>query len=208
MPIHRLNNQRGFTLLEIIVALFIFSLVSVIAVTGLHSVLSSQSAAEKKAERLASLQTALLLLSRDVSQTINRPATNPSGQPDGFIGTDKMMIFTHAGFDNPDGQLQRSTLQRIQYQYTHDTLTRSTLPVLDLVVAIKPDSRELLDQISALRFEYLDHKNHFQTRWPPPDQPSALLPLAVRITMTLRDWGTLQQLYLIAGQPLEKPGQP
>ncbi len=194
---HKKNN--GFTLIEIIIALFIFSIVSVIVVSALHNVLSTQSATQKKAERLAQLQIALLLISRDLEQVINRPITTPSGNPEGFIGATHAITFTHAGLANPFGQLPRSTLQRVSYQLDNGTLKRLTWPMLDQASKTKPDSKSLLNSVTDLNFEYLDNKSHFQTIWPPLDQPKAVLPMAVRISITLRDWGKIDQLYIIPG---------
>ena len=199
------KKSIGFTLLEIIIALFIFSIVSIIMVSALHSVLTSQSRTEDKAARLAKLQIALLLFSRDVEQTLNRPIIDVQGQPQGFIGMSTMMTFTHAGLFNPFGQLLRSSLQRTRYQFAEHSLVRITWPALDQTRNTKPDSRVLLTGVSALQFEYLDSKGHFQNVWPPLDQQNALLPRAVRISLMLENWGKIQQLYLIASQPLETP---
>ena len=204
MEINHPKKIRGFTLLEIIIALFIFSIVSFIVVSALHNVLTTQSSAEKKADRLAQLQVALLFLSRDLEQTIHRPITNTSGNPEGFIGKDDMITFTHMGLDNPMNRLQRSTLQRTRYQRVNGNLQRLTWQVLDQTSESKPDTRNLLHDVSALHFDFLDNKNHFQKVWPPTDQPNAILPLAVRVTLTIKQWGSISQLYIIAGQPLEK----
>jgi len=208
MPANYKNTYqkiRGFTLVEIIVALFIFSLVSMIVVGALHNVLGTQALAEKKAVRLAGLQVALLFISRDLEQAINRPVTDESGKSQGFTGTSSMITFTHAGLDNPLGQLRRSTLQRTRYQLNGGVLRRFTWSVLDQATEIKPDARVLLNAVSDLRFEYLDDKNHFQTVWPLSSQKNAALPRAVRVSLTLRDWGKISQLYIIAGQSIANP---
>lgn len=197
-------RERGFTLLEIIIALFVFSIVSMIVVSALHNVLNTQSATEKKAERLANLQIALLLMSRDFEQVINRPITNASGTLEGFIGTPDSVTFTHAGLVNPFGMLQRSTLQRTQYALNDKVLNRLTWQVLDQAGEIKPDSKSILNSVNKLQFEYLDNKGRFQKIWPPLDQPKAVAPLAVRVSITLENWGKITQLYIIAGQPIEK----
>jgi hypothetical protein len=57
--------------------------------------------------------------------------------------------------------------------------------------------------VTTLRFEYLDDKNKFYNNWPPPDQKQAIFPRAVRVSMTLKNWGTIRQLYLI---PAQVPG--
>ncbi len=204
MPINK--KTIGFTLLEIIIALFIFSIVSLILVSALHNVLNIQSTTEEKAARLAKLQIAFLLLSHDIEQTIHRPIMNVSGTQEGFIGTPDTVTFTHAGLTNPFGQLQRTTLQRTRYQFQNKkTFVRTTWPVLDQTRDTPSDTRELLNDVSDLQFEYLDNKGKFQPVWPPLDQPSALLPKAVRVSLTLKNWGKIQELYLIVGQPFEKP---
>lgn len=199
-----LKKIRGFTLLEIIIALFIFSIVSIIVVGALHNVLTTQSSAQKKAERLSELQITLLLMSRDLEQVINRPITNSSGNAEGFMGATREVTFTRAGFENPFGQLQRSTLQRIRYEVNHGKLQRLTWPTLDQTHTTKPDVKILLNSVLDLQFEYLDKNGHFQKTWPPLDQPRAILPLAVRVSLTLKNWGQINQLYIIAGQPVEK----
>lgn len=199
-----MRKQLGFTLLEIIIALFVFSIVSIIVVGALHNVLSTQSAAEKKTARLEQLQIALLFISRDIEQTIHRPILNAGENLEGFRGSPKIVTFTHAGLVNPLGQFPRSTLQRTRYQLNNKQLLRITWPVLDQVKTTKPISRTLLTGVSELDFAYLDNKNHFQTIWPPLDQPNAVLPRAVRVTLTLENWGKITQLFIIAGQPGDK----
>jgi len=198
----------GFTLIEIIISLFIFSIVSIIVTSALHNILNMQSAAEKKATRLAQLQITLLVMSRDIEQVLNRPITNASGQIEGFVGTANTMTFTHAGLANPFGQLPRSTLQRTRYELNNGILERLTWPMLDQTNGTKPDVKSLLNAVKELHFEYLDNKKHFQSVWPPPDPQQAMLPLAVRVSLTLDDWGKISQLYIIPGRSLEKTDQP
>ncbi len=204
MPRNKSKKMAGFTLLEIIIALFIFSIVSLIMVAALHNVIAIQAATEQKTTRLAELQIALLLISRDLEQTINRPVTNSAGKLEGFMGTPKSVTFTHAGLSNPLGQLNRTTLQRTRYEFTKNTLIRITWPVLDATSATPMDKRQLLDSVNELHFDYLDSKGHLQSIWPPLDQLNAILPRAVRISLTLANWGKITEIYLIAGQPLEK----
>ncbi|MEO8401437.1 MAG: type II secretion system minor pseudopilin GspJ [Gammaproteobacteria bacterium] len=199
------KKTTGFTLLEIIVALFVFSIVSLIMVSALHNILNIQSGIEKKATRLAQLQIALLLISRDIEQTINRPVANASNKIEGFIGTPNAITFTHAGLTNPFGQLNRTTLQRTHYQLEESNLIRVTWPVLDQTSETTADKRILLNFVTGLQFDYLDNKGQFQKNWPPLNQPNAILPRAVRISLALNNWGKISQLYIIAGQPSDKP---
>ncbi|MGB5440345.1 MAG: prepilin-type N-terminal cleavage/methylation domain-containing protein, partial [Gammaproteobacteria bacterium] len=55
------SGVRGFTLLEMLVALAIFSLLAVMSYGGLAAVLEQQFRTEAEAERLAALQKAYLV---------------------------------------------------------------------------------------------------------------------------------------------------
>jgi general secretion pathway protein J len=201
MPIKK-NNQNGFTLLELLIALFVFTILSMIMVAGLHSVTTSQATTEKRAERLAELQVALTLISRDFEQIVNRPISVPNGSENAFIGYPQSVFFTHGGVANPLGQLHRSTLQRTNYIIEDNKLIRITWPVLDYAGKIQPDQRVLITGVKSLRFQYLDEKNKFTDRWPPPDQTQVALPKAIRITIELQDSGKLSQLYVMPAQNL------
>jgi general secretion pathway protein J len=204
------NPYKGFTLLEILIALFIFTIISVIMVTALHTVLSSQSATEKKANRLTELQTTLILMARDLEQTVNRPIISSKNTLDSFLGTPYSLTFTHAGLVNPLGELQRSTLQRTQYFLDKQALIRRTWPVLDQTAKTQPNERIILKNTESIRFEYLDNKGRFHNSWPLPDDKESILPKAVRVSLTIAQWGNLTQLYLIPAQtpPKSAPTPP
>lgn len=208
-----MRHSRGFTLLEILIALFIFSIVSMIMVSALHTVFTSQSNTARHADALSKLQIVYLLMSRDFEQTMNRPITNAKNIVDpSFVGTTDTVTFTHGGLSNPMNMMQRSTLQRTQYSLNNERLMRSIWPVLDQTQKTLPSNRIILKSVTALRFDYLDAKGQFQNNWPPADQKEAIFPRAVRVTLTLKNWGTFSQLYLIPQTPQKtaekKPGEP
>lgn len=189
----------GFTLLEILLALFIFTLVSIILTQALHNMITNQATTEAKSLRFAELQTTLLLLTRDFEQTVSRPIINAHGKEEGFIGTPTSISFTHAGFSNPTGLVNRTTLQRTHYQLKNHTLMRVTWPVLDQTIETVPATRTLLTNVRQLNFEYLDSKQHFYSAWPPLNQPNTILPQAIRVSLVLADWGKITQFYWLAG---------
>ena len=202
------NKLSGFTLLEILIALFIFTIVSVIMASGLHSVLNSQAATEKKANSFAEIQMAVLLISRDMEQAINRPITNAKNILEGgMVGGPRSVTFTHAGLHNPEGELQRSTLQRVRYFIEKNELTRETWEVLDQSAKTESVSRVLLNSAEDLHFEYLDEKRQFQKNWPPADKQNAGLPRAIRMNLTLKNWGKISQIYLLVGDELDAKPQ-
>ena len=123
-----IKSIRGFTLLEILIALFIFSIISLMLVVALRTVINAQSGTEGKAEHLRTLQMALLIMSRDIEQAVDRPIVNANGKEEAaFIGKPTSFQFTHGGFANPYGSLAHSTLQRTGYSWDKNILSRLTL---------------------------------------------------------------------------------
>ena len=151
----------GFTLLEILIALFIFTIVSAILAGALHSIFTTQAAVEKRVQSLTELQIALLVMSRDIEQTIDRPISLSDHSKQGFIGSSSVLVFTHAGQVNPFAIANRSTLQRVRYELEEGNLVRVTWPMLDRIKD-NADKRILLKNVAELNFQYLDSDRHFQ----------------------------------------------
>ncbi len=191
-------HQRGFTLLEILIALFIFTIVSMIIVTALHTILTTQSVVEKNTARFNQLHLALIILSRDMEQVINRPIINASGTHEAALsGTHDEIRFTHAGLPNPFGDLTRSTLQRVHYFSSEHKMRRETWPALDITHDTPAFQRDLLENIEELHFEYLDKNGKFHSNWPAPGSTQNALPRAVRVYIVLKNLGKVSQLYVM-----------
>ena len=196
----RLNQNKGFTLLEILIALFIFSILSIMMAGGLRTVINAQSGAERSAERLRHLQIVLVRMSRDIEQVVNRPVKTSNGQDaSAFFGTPQGFAFTHGGMAGQSQQHQ--VLQRAQYIWGRQQLWRMVWDVLDQAAnSPKPNQRLVMDHVTNARFEYLDSKNVFHKNWPVQGLANQPLPRAVRVSLTIADWGTVRQIYVIPAQ--------
>lgn len=193
-----IKKQQGFTLLEILIALFIFTIVSVMLMTALHSMMNINTVTEKKAKEIRMLQRTFLVMSRELTQAINRPVANEVGKTSfAFVGEANRFMFTHAGFANPNAALARSNLQRTGYEWRDNQLWRLTWDALDLAPDTKLHQRAILDNIIKAEFYYLDNKNHFQTSWPASGQAQSILPRAVKVILTIKDQGSITQLYVL-----------
>jgi general secretion pathway protein J len=200
MGICMMNNtkQKGFTLLEILIALFIFSILSMILTSALHSVINAQEGTEKSAEQLRDMQLALLMFSRDVEQAVNRPIISANGKEEAaLIGSTTEITFTHAGLANPKAALVQSNMQRVRYYWGDQSLWRMTWPVLDLAPQTSSHARRLLSSLSAVTFQYLDSKGQFHREWPQQSGSQEALPRAVQITFSIENRGDMTQLYVI-----------
>jgi general secretion pathway protein J len=201
------HRERGFTLLEILIALFIFTLLSFMLISALRTVINAESRAEAKALRLRQLQMTFLLMSRDIEQALDRPIINADGKTEaGFVGKKNGFQFTHTGFANTTGVARRSSLQRTGYLWNESVVYRRTWPVLDQAPETKEQRRPLLMNVTEAQFQYLDNEGHFKDKWP-IDEANPSLPRGVRIHFTIAQWGKITQLYLIPVRQNEKDKQ-
>ena len=197
----RNRKRQGFTLLELLVALAIFSVLSVMAYGGLNTVINSRRATDEVSDRLADLQMTMLRMSNDLRQAVPRKIRNEFGDTEYAMQLNQddgdSLEWTRAGYRNP-AQLVRSNLQRVAYKFEHHTLQRITWPVLDRSVDTKEIKTEVLNKVESLNWRFLNSENEWVTSWPDKvdkieDYP---LPKAVEITLELQDWGKIRRLIL------------
>lgn len=201
---------RGFTLLELLVALAVFAIMATAAYSGLRSVLFTRAAVEEQNHRLAAVQLAVFRLEQDVEQAIPRGIRDEYGDPQPALRggdlLDEALILTRVGWDNPLGQ-SRATLQRVAYRLQEGRLWRLYWDVLDRSGPMAPHETLLLEQVRGFRVRFLDQDQQWRNDWPPPvtdrtsDQPPNpnLPPRAVEITLTLEDWGVITRLFPLPG---------
>lgn len=198
--------QKAFTLIEVLVALAVFGVMSMLAYTVLGSTLSNADYLSDRMDRLQSVQRTIRYLSTDLMQTAPRPIRTELG--DSFspalqtsLSSDVLLEVTHGGWSNPAG-LPRGTLQRVAYRLEQDELVRYHWTVLDRTFANEPFATVLLDEVEGLYFRYIDSTGEVSEVWPPLAQQDGgalrLRPRAVEIVLTLTDQGEIRRLLEVA----------
>lgn len=124
------RGQGGFTLMEVLIALLIISIVMTAGSTMMIASMRASDQLRQLDERLGGLQQTQAILRRDLAQMVARPARDEYGQDLGFAfrGTDDprlpLLSFTRAGWDNPDAVEARSDLQYVEYVFADGVLSR------------------------------------------------------------------------------------
>jgi general secretion pathway protein J len=206
-------RYRGFTLLELLVAMFIAAVMFAIGYGAINQAVNNRSGLKEQQDRLKEVQTAMRVLEQDVVQLAPRPIRQPLG--DGWLpaligqadpNTQPILQLTRGGWNNPNG-VQRPGLQRVAYFLEKNTLRREYWTVLDPTVQNTTQKRDLLTHVKAVTFRFMDVTHQWQTQWPPATVAGAtaqestlrIRPIAIEITLDTEDWGKLVRIIEVAG---------
>jgi general secretion pathway protein J len=198
-------GQKGFTLLELLIASIIFAIMAMMAYGGLENVIDSSKSSEQALKRLQQVQQCVSVLNRDFSQIVQRGIRDEYGNTLPYLGAgnnvDNLIEFTRGGRVNP-ADLLRSSLLRVAYRFDDEKLVRLQWPQLDRAQNMEPGKTTLIDNLESVTIRFLDEKAEWQERWPPLNagfdsaaDAGPPKPVAIEIIMKLKDWGDIRRLY-------------
>mgnify|MGYP005989131539 CR=1 FL=1 len=206
-----LKLNKGFTLLEVLISIAIFSLISLSSFTIFDAVLTGDASSKQRSERHNELQRAFLIIERDITQIARRSIRLNGEAPlkrliqsasDSFASEEQAIAFVRHGWTNPGLLLPRSDMQAVAYRLSDETLQRLHFNFVDTVVGETPKVRALISDVTELRFEYYDGKK-WQETWSVNG-----LPLAIAIEIDTQDYGVIRRQFLVAGDGLTKNKSP
>ncbi|MGZ8997355.1 MAG: type II secretion system minor pseudopilin GspJ [Allosphingosinicella sp.] len=186
----------GFTLVEMLLALTLFAMLTAAGVALLSVTARTQQTADRLLAELGELRAVEGLLTADLAQAVPRVHRDQAGRPQpAFSGADSgepiLLDLVRAGFDGEgDGA---SSLQRVQYRLRGDQLQRLAYRQVD--GASSPAAMTVLRGIRQLRLRYRDDEGAWHSSWAPTD--NTRLPRAVELVTDSRTHGLVRQLFLV-----------
>ena len=199
-------SEAGFTLVELLVALAIFALISVAGVMLLRSGSDTQLAVKGRLEDLSRTNRLYNAMEGDLAQVIARPVRDQSGQPvpaftENDAGTPGALFgFVRVGWSNFD-EAPRAGLQRVAYVLEDGALKRLGWLMLD--GAAPADAATLVENVSAAQLQYRDERGEWRSDWTATDANA--LPRAVELRLTLEGKPEQRMLFLVGPQTRPKP---
>lgn len=204
-----MNSNRGFTLIEVIIAMSISVLVASLAYQTLSISTETTERTSAAAKRIDDIGRAWQFIETDVRHALERSAKDSTGkaQPSltGGENSDYLLHFVRGGWANPLQQ-PRSTLQRIGYVLEDNTLWRYYWFVVDGDGEEEPQRIDLLTKVKDVTVRFLTSEatslddSQWHPLWPILGSGAAVenLPIAVEITIELEDMGEITRLFAVA----------
>jgi general secretion pathway protein J len=205
-----MRRQRGFTLVEILVASAIAAILAAMAFVAVNDALRNREQLREAQARLVALQYTVRTMVQDFSQLAPRPVRASVGEgyepalaAIGGLATE--VHLTRYGWNNPAG-IQRSSLQRVRYRLRDGVLYREYWLALDAQLQPEPVERAVLDRVRSFTLRFMNESRQWQDNWPPP-QPGGEAdlrfrrwrPIAVEVTLDLEDMGVIRRLIEVPG---------
>jgi general secretion pathway protein J len=200
------RQLRAFTLIEVLVALVVFSMLAALSYGTLNQTLDSAEYLTERMDRLQAIQRTVRQLSQDFMLLAPRPIRSElTGGFSASLSTSFQSGFalelTSGGWSNP-AVLPRSTLQRSAYRIEEDQLVRYHWRVLDRTLSNEAIAVVLLDDVQSITFRFLQANGEWVDQWPAQNSQGAgglrQRPRAVHFVLSLPDEGEIIRMIEVA----------
>lgn len=202
-----ISRQRGFTLIEFIVATAVLAIMGGVAYGAWFNVSKIADRTQATVKRYEDLQRTFYWFGEDFEQVVKRDSVDELGGTRKSIEVSEAGEFiiqlTRGGWTNP-ALLQmppRSDLQNVAYYLDSDNrLLRRYWYHVDRFDAAAFNDRLLIDNVAGLTFRFSTASGEWVTAWPPEsvtEDEFDELPIALEATIELEDLGSARRLYIL-----------
>lgn len=202
------SRHRGFTLIEVLVAMAIFASLSLGAYQVLNQVQRSNELSAEKSHRLNELQRAMVVMDNDFRQMAPRQFRHNGEEPSDLLllwqdylldSDEKGLLFVRLGWLNPQQQFPRGEVVKVGYRIKEGVLERVWWRYPDTPNAQEPIVTPLLTGVESFSMQFYLN-NSWQDSW----DKKLTLPQAVSLKLRLKDFGDIERIYLTAGGEVKR----
>jgi general secretion pathway protein J len=202
------KRNRGFTLIEILIAISIFAIMSAFAYRALSSILNARERVAQENQKWREVSTFFARLEADLANAVPRDIRNSNNLVAApFVGnatfandSEGQLMFTRMGLPGASGTL--AAPQRLGYRVKQGNIEELVWPVLDQGPRTLPAVYALLGGVNSLALRYMDRNKAWQGSWPPPlnnaTTAAQAIPIAVEVALTLDSGETITRLLLLS----------
>lgn len=192
-----MRDERGFTLVEMLVALSLFAAIAAMGVGLLRSSVDTQDAVQDRLKAMSGVNRVRALMANDLAQALPRPTRGPSGEAiPAFAGSETGFALVHGGAGSLEAGA-RPNVERVAYAFTGGEWRRAVQPMLDGTSL--SDGDRLVGEVTGVAVRYRDDQGQWLGSW--NSEPGDRLPRAVEVRLTRRGGAPLTMLFLTAPAP-------
>lgn len=187
-------GSAGFTLVELLIALLIFGLLSAAATALLSFGIDARGRTAERLETVSDVARLRALMTNDLAQAAPRVWRDAEGaRRAAFAGGNNgaLISFVRRGWRNDVGA-PRASLQRVEYRVADGRLERLSAPMVDGAQLLPP--AVLLTGVRDIRLRFFN-AGQWLDSWQ-PEAPDAL-PQAVELTVITAREPQLRQVFLV-----------
>jgi general secretion pathway protein J len=186
--------RRGFTLLEVLLAIGIVALIAVLGYRALSALSNSETRLSAEAARWRTLDLFFARLEGDLRQAMPRPARLSDEREPAWLGGadaagNSTLEFSRAG---PEFTLEaHSAGQRLGYRLRNGAVEVLYWASYDRPLGVDPTPYPLLDGVTQFQLAYLTQAGAWTAIWPQAGESD--LPRAVKVDLTLASGETIER---------------
>lgn len=181
-------EQRGFTLLEMMIALTLFAMLGLAGTQLLQGMLRSSENSRLHTESLSQLQRAFALLEQDIAQAVPPPPANAlAEQPTPVASSQSQLHLLRRNWLNPHGILPRTSLEPVRWAMSEEKgLQRYSENMATTYLSHQ------FSRINGLSLRYWSN-GQWRDGW----FAYYTLPEAIEITLTVAEYGQLVRIIFL-----------
>ena len=195
--------SHGFTLLELLVAITVLSIVSMIAWRGLDSLVSTRERLEPEVDDIRSLLTTFGQMERDLTQVTNPAFLGLAVSPLNIGVVDGGQVIELARVASPVPE-RATEVQTVFYRVVDGSLVRQAtppLPAFDRASAENFETARLMNNVKSMSVRVWQVPSGWVSPFPSDgagaQPPSGLTPAGIEVTVVRADDKKFRRVFLV-----------
>lgn len=198
-----MHKRAGFTLIELMVAILIFSIISIISYRTLASLVTTKQIVTSTQDKWSGIVNGVSLISSAWNRAIPLTVRDENGTLiPAVIGKDKLERATDAQLElTLSGSISNPIFgtirpRRLGFRFDDGKLFLVTWPVLNRVRTTQPQLDLLMDNVASFQQSFIYPDKSWHDEWPPAGIPIDQLPVGLKFTIVTKNGETIMRQFV------------